>query len=361
MTYLPEQEHFKVFAAELEKLIARYGTIGNWNGHQKSQVEQLIALESKWRDAVVKHGHGAWAYKKFVTFISEEKKNILAARPYFRERQEIFAKQISKVLKKGPPAVADLYRFAINYQFILFVMKQRNWGANTQITKLATDIGNLRKDIVAINLPLGIARARVFYSRTPKSHLSYMDEIQIAAEGMMSGVDKYSPGRGGRVSPKVFRSTMIGRMVGNFIEEYSDTLVHFYPVDKRKIYRANKLIRNFANGVDYEKLAQQVNAGIKKEKAKRKAEGTEGTHQTTASEIADLMAASSTVSADSSLPTDPDAPVPITRFAAPESARPDVQVERQNAMSLMKEAGMSLTLFEIKLLRLKGVRLDEIG
>jgi DNA-directed RNA polymerase specialized sigma subunit len=358
--YIPEQEHFKVFAAELEKLIERYGTIENWNQHQKDQVEQLIALEKKWREAVVKHGHGAWAYKRFVTFISEEKKNILAARPYFRERQEVFAKQISKVLKKGRESVEDLYKFAINYQFILFVMKQRNWGASTQITKLANDIGKLRKDIVAINLPLGIARARVFYSRTPKSHLSYMDEIQIAAEGMMSGVDKYSPGPRGRVSPKVFRSTMIGRMVGNFIEEYSDTLVHFYPVDKRKIYRANKLIRNFTNGVDYEKLAQQVNAGIKKEKAKRKAEGEETTHQTTASEISDLMAAASTVSADSSLPTDPDAPVPITRFAAPESVRPDVQVESRNAMALMKKAGMSLTLWETKLLRLKGVRLDEL-
>jgi hypothetical protein len=360
--FIPEQEHFKVFAAELEKLIARYGSIENWNEHQKNQVEQLIALEKKWRDTVVRHSYGQWVYKRFVTFISEEKKNILAARPYFRERQEVFAKQISKALKKGRHGVEDLYRFAINYQFILFVMKQRNWGPNSQVTKLANQIGKLRKDIVAINLPLGIARARVFYSRTPKSHLSYMDEIQIAAEGMMSGVDKYSPGPRGRVSPKVFRSTMIGRMVGNFIEEYSETLIHFYPVDKRKIYRYNKLIRNFsADNIDYEKIAQLVNAGIKKEKAKRKAEGDEGSHRTTAAEIADLAAAASTVSADSSLPTDPDAPVPITRFAAPESVRPDVQVENRDAMALMKKAGMGLTLWETKLLRLKGVRLDEIG
>jgi hypothetical protein len=232
-------------------------------------------LEKKWRDTVVRHAYGPWVYRKFVTFISNEKKNILAARPYFRERQEIFAKQISKALKKGIGGVDDLYRFAINYQFVLFVMKQRKWGANSQVAKLADEIGKLRKDIVAINLPLGIARARVFYSRTPKSHLSYMDEIQIAAEGMMSGVDKYSPGRGGKVSPKVFRSTMIGRMVGNFIEEYSETLIHFYPVDKRKIYRYNKLVRNFPSEIDYEKVAQLVNAGIKKEKGKRKGEESE--------------------------------------------------------------------------------------
>ncbi len=361
MSYIPEQEHFKVFAAELEKLIARYGSVDNWNEHQREQVETLISLEKKWRDAVVRHSYGSWVYRKFVAFISDEKKNILAARPYFRERQEIFAKQISRALKKGRGGVEDLYKFAINYQFILFVMKQRNWGASSQVGKLADQIGKLRKDIVSINLPLGIARARVFYSRTPKSHLTLMDEIQIAAEGMMSGVDKYSPGRRGRVNPKIFRSTMIGRMVGNFIEEYSETLVHFYPQDKRKLYTGHKLLRAHVDGVDYDKLAKQINDHVKKGKAKRKEEGEEGVRHTTASEIAELMAAASTVSADSSLPTDPDAPEPITRFAAPESVRPDVMVENRDAMALMAKAGMALTLWEKKLLRLKGVRLDEMG
>jgi len=362
VTYIPEQEHFKVFASELEKLRARYGSVENWNLHQKEQVETLIALEKKWRDAVVRHAYGPWVYKKFVTFISDEKKNILAGRPYFRERQEVFAKQISKALKKGSAGVEALYKFAINYQFVLFVMKQRNWGANSQVTKLAEQIGKLRKDIVSINLPLGIARARVFYSRTPKSHLTLMDEIQIAAEGMMSGVDKYSPGKRGRVNPKVFRSTMIGRMVGNFIEEYSETLIHFFPRDKRKLYTGHKLTRSHIGEVDYDKLAKQINDHVRKGKERRKEEGEEeGTSHTTASEIAELMAAASTVSADSSLPTDPDAPEPITRFAAPESVRPDIQVENRDAMALMKKAGMGLTLFETKLLRLKGVRLDEIG
>ncbi len=355
-------EHFKAFAAQLQHLIAQYGEVAPeaWDAHQRNQVETLIDLEKRWRQAVVKHRFGAWAYKKFVRFISGEKKNILAARPYFRERQGIFAKQISKALKKGELGVPALYKFAINYQFILFVMKQRDWGAKSPITQLSEQIGELRKDIVSMNLPLGIARARVFYSRTPRSHLSYMDEIQIAAEGMMSGVDKYSPGRG-KVSAKVFRSTIIGRISGNHIEEYSETLIHFFPVDKRKIYRANKLIRHFAGVVDHEKLAEQVNVGP----AKKKGEETEVedeivAHKTTASEIADLMAAASTVSADSSLPTDPDAPEPVTRFAAPESTRPDVQVENRAALVLLAQAEVELTLFEKKLLRLKGLRFDEI-
>jgi hypothetical protein len=192
-----------------------------------------------------------------------------------------------------------------------------------------------------------------------------MDEIQIAAEGMMSGVDKYSPGRGGVVDPKVFRSTMIGRISGNHIEEYSETLIHFFPVDKRKIYRANKLIRHFAGVVDYDKLAEQVNEGPAKKKGeeseKVEADDEVVSHKTNGSEINDLMAAASTVSADSSLPTDPDAPEPITRFAAPEASRPDVQVENHAALLLMAQAEKGLTLWEKKFLRLKGLRLNEIG
>jgi len=355
-------EHFKAFASQLEILIDQYGDVApaKWDEFQKGQVEDLIDLEKRWRQAVVKHRYGEWVYRKFVRFISKEKKNILAARPYFRERQGVFAKKISKALKRGKAGVPQLYKFAINYQFVLFVMKQRSWGKNSVITQLSEEIGELRKYIVSINLPLGIARSRVFYSRTPRSHLTLMDEIQIAAEGMMSGVDKYSPGAGGTVDPKVFRSTMIGRIAGNHIEEYSETLIHFFPVDKRKLYRANKLIRHFAGVVDHEKLAEQVNEGP----ANKKGEGGEETvlmaHKTNASEIHDLMAAASTVSADSALPTDPDAPEPITRFAAPEAVRPDVQVEKHAALLLMAQAEKGLTLWEKKLLRLKGLRLDEI-
>lgn len=363
MTYIPDSEHFKSFAGQLEKLIATYGTIANidWNAHQKKQVEQLLTLEKRWRDALIRHRFGPWCYKKFIAFIQGEKRNILAARPYFRERQDVFAKHISKALKKGDGGSVDLYRFAINYQFIMFVMKLRTWPKKSPVTVLAEQIGQLRKDIVSLNLPLGIARARVFYSRTPKSHLSYMDEIQIAAEGMMAGIDKYSPERKGIVNTRTFRGTMIGRMVGNFIEAYSETLVHFYPVDKRKIYRANKLVRNFAAGVDYEKLAEGVNAVATKDSASAEDGGVIESHKTTGSEIADLLAAASTVSADSSLPTDPEAPEPITRFAAPEATRPDVQVEDRDAMSLMAKVEESLSVFEKKLLRLMGLRLNDVG
>lgn len=360
--FIQDNEHFKGFAVALEEHIARYGKIDDWFAHQKKQMETLISLEKRWRQSVIRHRYGSWVYRKFITFIAEERKNILAARPYFRERQGVFAKKISKALKMGASGCSDLYSFSINYQFILFVMKQRNWGARSQVAKLSEQIRKLRQEIVEMNMPLAINRARVFYSRTPHSHLSYMDLIQIAAEGLMSGIDKYSPDKHGVIT-KVFRSTAMGRMGGNFIEEYSETLVHFFPADKRKLYRAHKLVGKYATGVDYEHLAKAVSEAVKKKGEDGDEDSEEDCEvpQTNASEIADLMAAASCVSADSSLPTDPEAPEPITRFAAPESTRPDIQVEDRDAFALMSEAGKGLTVFERKLLRLKGIRIESLG
>jgi RNA polymerase sigma factor (sigma-70 family) len=369
--FIQDNEHFKHFAVVLEKRIKQYGNVKDWYEHQKKQVESLIMLEKRWRNVVIRDTRGLSTYRKFVKFISDEKRNILAARPYFRERQDVFAKRISKALKKGPEGARDLFKFAVNYQFILFAMKQKKW--TQRVLKLAEEIRVLRQAIVEMNMPLAINRARVFYSRTPHSHLSYMDLIQIAAEGLMSGVDKYTPTKRGVVT-KQFRSTAMGRMGGNFIEEYSETLVHFYPIDKRKLYRANKIIRFFAGIVDHDRLAELVNK-LPKKKGKKKYGGTmvlvdmddeadqdkqvDENHKTTAAEIADLMAAASTVSADSSLPTDPEAPEPITRFAAPESVRPDVQFEQTEVNDALARAYAKLTVWERKLLRLKGVRIGE--
>ena len=170
-----------------------------------------------------------------------------------------------------------------------------------------------------------------------------MDLVQIACEGLMSAVDKfclpYTP---------VFRSVIIGRIVGDFIANYSETLVHFYPVDKRKLYRANKVMSKFnVEHIDFDLLADKIN------------EGVEMDHKTTPEEIADLLAAASCISTDSSISMgleEPDSPS-INRYAAPASCRPDIQVEQGEAVSKLEDAIRFLCLFDRKLLLLKGVAL----
>lgn len=354
MKHQPDS-HFKLFAGQLERAIEKYGSIDEIVivERQKKQVESLVALERKFRKTLIKHPWGPGVYRSFIQMITEEKGNILAARPYFRERQDVFTSKISKALRDKKEK--RLYPFAINYQFVRFVMESRNWkGANIggKIVKLAKQIVALRTELVEMNMPLAISRARIFWSRTPRSHLSYMDLVQISCEGLMSAVDKF-------VLPysKVFRSVAIGRIVGNFIESYSETLVHFYPQDKRKIYRANKGISKLSlergDSIDYDKLADEVNRDV------------EDNQRTDSHELSHLVAAASHVSTDVPTPeqnaTGPSGmTVSIDRYAADNSCQPDNQFETVQLRSVARIAYRELSILERKLLRLKGVELEAI-
>lgn len=341
-----DDNHFRNFAGNLERAIDKYADLPEEDllARQKRQVETLVALEKEFRRTLIKHPWGPGTYKAFVRFICDERRNILAARPFFRERQNIFTEQISKALKKR--AEKSLYRFHFNFQFVIFVLAEYKWPRGGKIATLARQIAQLRTELVEMNMPLAISRARIFWSRTPKAQLSYMDLVQISCEGLMSAVDKFC-----LPYSRVFRAVAIGRMTGNFIEQYSETLVHFYPVDKRKIYRANKLLsRGNAEQPDMEKLSEGVNSDV------------DPNHQTNPSEIADLLAAASSVSADSPMPNqraqNPDAEsFPLDSFRADESTHPDVRFEQAEALNVLERAIPDLPMLERKLLRMRGVSL----
>lgn len=337
-----QKEHFKTFANQLESVIARYGETKDITVRQKRQVERLIAQETEFRKTLTALPEGMDVYRDFIHYISKVRGNILTARPFFRERQEIFTACISTALKAGNPEALAEHRF--NYQFVAFVMRSRPWDKTSKIFKLARAIEKSRNELVEMNMPLAISRARIFWNRTQKSHLEYMDLVQIAAEGLMSAVDKFVP----PYTP-VFRGVAIGRMVGNFIENYSETVVHFYPTDKRKIYRANKAVGRLKGNVDFEKIAVQVNYMA------------DDKHKTTPEEIASLMGAASCVSADAASNNKGEdggelgANTLLDRFASLPDQQPDRMVESSEAMSAMFHAAKSLTTWERKLLRLKGI------
>lgn len=338
--------HFRHFAVSVERAIEQYGSIEEVGvvERQKEQIEGLVALEKKFRKTLIKHPWGPNVYRDFVRYITEERGNILAARPFFRERQDVFTNKIAKALKDRKQRA--LYPFNINFQFVKWVMDARDWKGNPiggKVVALAGEIVRLRTEIVEMNLPLAISRARIFWSKTPRAHLSHMDLVQISCEGLMSAVDKF-------VLPysKVFRSVAIGRIVGNFIEQYSETLLHFYPQDKRKIYRANKAMSRATMeaiaGVDFEKVAAAVNKDVKP------------SQKTDSTEISDLVAAASHVSTDSS-PTNDEHGVAETmdRCEADPATRPDHRYEEMELNTEVQKAYAQLTVFERKLLRMKGV------
>lgn len=353
MAYLDDENHFRMFAGNLEAAIKRYEALPEETllVRQRRQLQLLIELEKKFRKALIKHPWGPSVYRDFVSMILDKKRNILAARPYFRERQSVFASKISRALKKRSDK--GLYQFRFNYSFILFVLQAKNWRSNkigAKIVALEKQINKIRMEIMEMNMPLAISQARIFWSNTPRSHLSYMDLIQIHCGGLLVAIDKFVPPDTSDMSEeeeleayRKFRAVAIGRMMGDRIEQYSETLIHFYPVDKRKIYRANKARRKFGDAIDYQSVAESVNADV-----------PERAHQTNPEEIAELLAASSCVSGDVSV--EPEGETTLERYEADIAGRPDLQAEDSDAILTMRSKIQDLSLVERKLLRMRGVQ-----
>ncbi len=336
------------FAKSLQGVIAGYGTSDeDFTKKQKAQVEKLIKAERKFRRILQGDSRGNKVYKEFINYIKDDKHNILAARPYFRERQGMFSKGISPAIHHRKPK--RLYKFDINYPFIAFALKAIPWGPRSKITLAAHDVYLARREIVELNMPLANSQARIFRHNTPESHLAYMDLIQISFEGLINAVDKfvlpYTP---------VFRSVIIGRVKGDLIENYSETLLHFYPSDKRKIYRANKAQRGLVReDVNFTNLAETVNSN-----------GPKLPTPTTSSEIQHLMAASGHFSLDSPDPTSgqDDSSDPTTlscNYAAEPDVQPDVRVEKTELHNILFNSIKELTTLEKKYIRMRGIELGE--
>lgn len=333
---------FRSYATSVRKAIAAYGNDdSDFTLLQKEQVEALVEGERAFRARIIELGAGPFVYETFIKYITEDRRNILAARPFFRERQEIFDEEISDIIRERD--FESLYRFDFNWQFVQFVLSlDHELLEDDKLKALAKRVSDARHELITTNLPLAISRAKLFCSKMPESHHEFMDFIQIASEGLIAAVDKF-------VLPysTVFRSVIIGRVSGNFIKEYSETFIHFYPSDRRKLYRANASLRKVEPD-DYEALAAVVNKGMED-------------NPTTPSELQHLLSAATLVSADSIPPNhDEDGHVeaPINAYPADESWQPDKQVEDAEMLHKLSDAMQTLTIFERKLLAMKGVTLD---
>jgi DNA-directed RNA polymerase specialized sigma subunit len=338
--------HFLDFIGTLEEVLAGHGK--NTDQFQKDQVNDLLGLERDFRKALVKHRWGPDVYKAFIRHITVEKRNILMARPYFRQRNDVFKGYISKTLRDEN--WRGLFRFNINFQFVKFAMGAKKWNSSRgskTIIRLAKKIERLRADLVECNLPLAISQARIFYGSNPNTHLSYMDMVQTAAEGLIAAVDKFC----GPYS-KVFRAVAVGRMLGNAIEANSETSFHFYPREKKRIYRARKLIGQLNDGSGHVDLDAVLAALNRKETE-------EEDELTTATELAHLISASQVVFA-SALPL-PDEEEehhisPIEQFADEDGpTRPDFMYEDADLRHRVANAIKGLSIFDQKLVRMKGV------
>ena len=336
--------HLKLFTKSLYAKMLAYDEHGNGQvafvKSQKEQVKSLNALEKKFRTRLVKLAEGKRCYELFVEYIRDDQKNILDARPFFRERQGVFTKYIAKALKNRTPE--KIHRFNFNFQFIAFCMK--NGVKDKELVKIFNEIKAVRNKLIEVNAPLAIARASQFYRKMPKSRgLTRMDLIQTALECLTSGIDKYT----GKYDSNTYRHTLIGRCSGNMIEQASQTMIHFYPTDKRKLYNANKALKHCDASDNYLQISGRINELAK-----------DWQYTTTPDEVYHLITATSTVTSDTTAnPTTGTLLQDSLQFADAECNRPDNRAEKVELHTKMYEAINTLTVFERKVLRLKGLDL----
>jgi DNA-directed RNA polymerase specialized sigma subunit len=342
-------DNYRFFAANLEKVLEGYeAPEGTLLEKQRDQFRNLIDLETQFRQALISHPWGPKVYKDFVYYICVERRSILAARPFFRERQTTFTASISPALKARNDKA--LYQFRFNYMFINYVLKIRKWNPGSKIILLANAIKKQRKELLEQNLPLAISQARQFWGCTPKSHLTYMDLIEIHCLGLILAIDKFTPVNDKKMTDKQsleayrrFRSMAIGIMIRDRLNSYNDTLLHYFPKDRTRRYAAHKVLRQQVEGMTQEMLAEAVNLRLK-----------DTGITTTPEEIGGLLASGSIGSAD--YRADPDGDSILESEPGDLDKGPDIEVENREALEGMKAAAEGLVLREKKLLRLKGVR-----
>ena len=337
-------QHFRFFAEQVKHNVMQWCKLpkAQFIEKQAELVNGLFALEQDFKKLLKKHDLEEQVFTCFYNYITKERRNLLAVRPYFRERADVFVNGLIDLIRKQK--YKEVFNHNINYLFVKFAVERLGFKEYPQILEIATKIEEIRAKLVLMNLPLVISRARVFYSRNPRSSLTFMEMIQIGVGGLICAVDKYCGAYG-----RVWCSVALGRLHGDLIGNNSDTVLHFFPEDRRRIYRINKFFaRNSKDDFNEVELLNQIN------------EGVEEKDHATIDIVRELMYAIGLVSVDTRLPLD-DEKIPeenITKIAAPDESRPDRMVEQHEGLNKMYSKMNNLTLFQQKILKLKGLEIN---
>lgn len=323
---------------------------------QKAQVELLMSLEKKFLASVWKYQKQMREIcKKFILMVVVENKNILSARPYFREKAVFFNANIS-------PAIRDVKldhfkKFNINFLMMMYI--RNNWKGNFPEKSEAfyRKAEQARKVLIENNMPLVINKARQHFRNVSQGHMDLMDIIGIASSGLIDGIDKYV----GEYT-KVFAGVCIGRMTGDMVDESSQTSIHFYPSDKHVIYRANSLKKRYKIQ-DVHTLTRAVNKSFEEDKK----EGRKIIRSSiSVSDLERLLLASSMLSLEASY-SDPDSDsdgdssmflsIGDALLEKEDDQSVEEMVSSKEAWTKVYEHLSDISVLDKKILRMKGIKL----
>lgn len=329
---------FAQLALEIARAIER-----NKDGStQKQQFEELVNAEKLFKETVLSYRISTEIYKRFISLIRISNNNILSARPYFRESSETFSAKITPALKtKNPEAMKE---FGINFHFVKFCKDHWIGLWPKKIESIYRRVERARTILIENNMALAVNRAKLFYRKTPKGHLSFLDLIEVSSMGLCAGIDKYT----GEFR-KNFIGVCIGRIVGNLIDAYSETVFHFYPADRRVLYRANS-IRGRQGIIDISELTEAVNSSF----AADLLEGKTAPKPVTVTELSYLMSAASLISSDSN---SGEEGFGVYSYTPDQAESVETVLGRKQQLSEMAKLARKLPLINQKVLRLKGIEI----
>lgn len=229
---------FISFVKEMDSMLK---TIDKKGKQTKHYINELIALEKLFKKTLLSTNHGQKIYEDFMAFILDDedgKGNMLSARVYFRERQDTFSKKMYSAFHEKNPK--KLHVFKINYKFCVWALEKYSGKNKKALLNILDKMQFIRSTLCQKNLPLAINRANLFWRGTAGVHLTYMDLVQNAAEGLLIAVDKFVPSKGKIIDNREFNAVSIGKMTLEMQENVSQTLVKIPPKEKRILYRTKK-------------------------------------------------------------------------------------------------------------------------
>lgn len=304
-------------------------------------LNKLFQLEKDFAKRVQSTAAGRKVYFKFIKFINKGRGGILAARSYFRSRQDTFKDTVNVAIRTNVPSL--MYHIPINYNFCTYTLEnidkvnKDGKAVNIEIIKdlsnIFSQIKALREEIITKHLYLSLSRAKVFSNNSYNSQ-SFEDLIQIANIGLITSVDKYVL----ETDTSNFHRVAIGFMMKSLINDGDDTGdVSIGADDRKKLYSIRKILSIFPDAT-----AQYIAETLEiEEKA-----------------VKDLLSATFKKSLDDFVSEDNDVRVvDVFHDDNLQELNQYDKVEDNDSKNKINLVLKNLSIFERKVLALKGVKL----
>ncbi len=304
-------------------------------------LNKLFQLEKDFAKRVQSTAAGRKVYFKFIKFINKGRGGIKAARSYFRSRQDTFKDTVNVAIRTNVPSL--MYHIPINYNFCTYTLEnidKVNKDGKTINIEVIKDLFNtfsqikaLREEIITKHLYLSLSRAKVFSNNSYNSQ-SFEDLIQIANIGLITAVDKYVL----ETDTSNFHRVAIGFMMKSLINDGDDAGdVSIGADDRKKLYSIRRILSIFPDATtDY--IAETL--------------------EIEESTVKDLLSATFKKSLDDFASEDKDIRI-VDIFHNEDLQEMDQydKVEDNDSKSKISNVLHSLSIFERKVLALKGVKI----